>query len=139
MTKTSKLSIQDNDASVQGLSPSGRKFDLCSKEDADEFVDILGTDFISTNLTATDDQELILAYEMMTAVAKHASTEKIASGIPESELRTFIEHARGTLDTLSTDRNWLRSGTLSMCHERLLHAIDMLRKPSFIPQDLYFQ
>jgi hypothetical protein len=91
MTKTSKLAagrfssytmtIQDNDASVQGLSQNGRNVELYSKEGADEFVDTVGTDFISTHLTATDDQELILTYTLMATVAEHASTEKIASGI----------------------------------------------------------
>jgi hypothetical protein len=121
-----RTTIQDRDASAQGLS-------LDSKEGADYFVDIVGHDFISKHLTATYNKELITAYDMMIAVAKHGSTQKIASGIPESELRTFIEHARDTLDTLSTDRNWLRSGTVSTCHERLLHAIACFANhPSFI-------
>jgi hypothetical protein len=41
---------------------------------------------------------------MMRMVIENASPEKIALGIPESELRTFIEHTRDTLDTLSSDR-----------------------------------
>jgi hypothetical protein len=92
MTFSSKLAIQDNDASVQGFSPIGQNVQPGSKEGADYFVDIVGTDFTSTNLTATDDQEFILAHTVLVAVAEHASTEKIASGIPESELHTFIKY-----------------------------------------------
>jgi triphosphoribosyl-dephospho-CoA synthetase len=73
------------------------------EEGADVFVDTVGTDFISTNITAADDEELTLAYQLIIAVAVNASPEKIASGIPESEIRTFIEHTRDTLATLSTD------------------------------------
>jgi hypothetical protein len=103
--------------------PNGRKIELCSKEGADEFVDTVGNDFMSKNLTATNDGELCVAYFVMLAVTENASPEKIATGIPESELRTFIEQMRGTLDTLSTDRNWLRSGTVSMPYELLLQAV----------------
>jgi hypothetical protein len=40
------------------LLPNGRKIDLTSRgEGADDFVGAVGTDFISTNLTATDDEE----------------------------------------------------------------------------------
>jgi hypothetical protein len=59
----------------------------------------------------------------------HASPEKIADGIPESELRsTFVEHSRDTLDKLSTDRNWLRSGTVKDCHRNLLHTLSRFSK-----------
>jgi hypothetical protein len=44
-------------------------------------VDTVGTDFISTHLTAADDQERVLAYSLMAAVAENTSPE-IASGIP---------------------------------------------------------
>jgi hypothetical protein len=111
--------LQDN----RVVLPNGRNVVIASKEGADEFVDTVGTDFISTNLTATDGQELTFAYTIMVAFAQNASSERIASGIPESELRTFIEHTRDTLRTLSSNRNWLRSGTVSMCHQTLLQAI----------------
>jgi hypothetical protein len=111
------------DDSFRVVLPNGRNVDVCSKEGADEFVDTVGTDFISTNLSAKDALKLTHAYTLMVAVAEHASTEKIASGIPEAELHTFIEHRLKTLDTLSTNRNWLRSGTVSECHVRLLLSV----------------
>jgi hypothetical protein len=112
---------------------NGRKIKLLPKEGADEFVDAVGTDFISTNLTAANDDELTVAYMMMIAVAENASPEKIASGIPESELRTFAEHTHETLQTLSTDRNWLRSGTVSGRPLLLLQtAGSFLSHPSFV-------
>jgi hypothetical protein len=127
------LTNQGEVLSFQVLLPNGRNVELCSKEGADEFVDTVGTDFISTNLTTVDYHELGLAYSLIFAVAKNASPEKIASGIPESELRTFIEHTRNTLDTLSTDRSWLRTGTVSVCHEPLLQAVAFLAEhPSFL-------
>jgi hypothetical protein len=113
--------------------PNGRKIELASREGADDFVDTVGTDFISTNLTAANDAELMFAYTMITSISDHASPEKIASGIPESELRTFVEHSRDTLKTLSTDRTWLRSGTVSMWHNLLLQAVASFSKhPSFL-------
>jgi hypothetical protein len=119
---------QGNDMSFQvvlpnGRNPNGRKLKLDSKEGADEFVDTLGTDFMSTSLAASDDQELKFAYMLIQMVADNASPEKIASGIPESELRTFIEHTRNTLHTLSSNRNWIRSGTVSMRHEFLFKTV----------------
>jgi hypothetical protein len=144
MTKTSKLAAgrsssntltrQGNGASFRVSLPNGRTVDVCSKEGADEFVDTVGTVFISTNLQAKgDDQKLTRAYMMMLAIIQYASTEKIASGIPESELHTFIEHTLNTLDTLSIDRNWLRSGTVSECHIRLLHTVaSFARRSSFL-------
>jgi hypothetical protein len=113
--------------------PNGRKLDIDSKKGADEFIDTFGTDFMSTSLTATGDQELESAHMLIHMVAENASPEKIASGIPESELRTFVEHTRDTLDTLSTDRNWLRSGTLSRHHELLLWAaVSFANHSSFV-------
>jgi hypothetical protein len=113
--------------------PDGRRFELTSREGADDYVDTVGADFISTNLITTNDTELIIAYMTIITVIEEASPEKIASGIPESELRTFIEYTRETLDTLSTDRNWLRSGTVSMRHALLLQAIACFAKhPSFL-------
>jgi hypothetical protein len=113
--------------------PNGRKLDLQSKKGADEFVDTFGTDFTSTSLTATDDQELQFAYMLIITVADNASPEKIASGIPESELRTFVEDTRDTLDALSTERKWLRTGTVSACHELLLKTVVFFSKhPSFV-------
>jgi hypothetical protein len=124
---------QDTDMSFQVVLPNGRKVELHSKKGADKFLDTVGTDFISTNLTATDHQELYFAYLIMLMVADNASPEKIASGIPESELHIFIEHMQDTLDTLSTDRNWLRSGTVSISHELLLSAVVFFSKrPSFV-------
>jgi hypothetical protein len=124
---------QVNGVSFQVLLPNGRKLELASKKGADEFIDTFGTDFMSTSLTATDDQELKFAYMLMLTVAGAASPEKIASGIPESELRTFVEHTRDTFDTLSSDRNWLRSGTVSMRHMLLLPAIVSLSvHPTFL-------
>jgi hypothetical protein len=112
--------------------PNGRKIELASREGADDFVGAVGTDFISTNLTATDDEEddeeLAVAYGMMRMVIENASPEKIALGIPESELRTFIEHTRDILYTLSSDRNWIRSGALSICHELLLQVVAAFSK-----------
>jgi hypothetical protein len=125
---------QSDDGSFQVVLPNGRNVELCYKEGADEFVDTVGTEFISMNLTAAGDQELIFAYIMMTAVAMKASPEKIASGIPESDLRTFIEHSLDiTLHTLSTDCNWIRSGTVSKLHELLLRAVaSFSMHPSFV-------
>jgi hypothetical protein len=48
------------------------------EEGADVFVDTVGTDFISTNTTTADDEELTLAYSLIFAVAMNASPEKIA-------------------------------------------------------------
>jgi hypothetical protein len=123
---------------LQVVLPNGRAFDIDSREGANDFVDSVGTDFISTNLTAADDQELEWAYFLMMSVAENASPEKMASGIPQSELRTFIGHTRDTLDTLSTDRNWLRSSTLSRRHDALLRAVSLLEQ-SYVHQDLFFQ
>jgi hypothetical protein len=102
--------------------PSGRRFEISSREGADDYVDTVGKKFISENLITTNDTELIIAYMTIITVIEEASPEKIASEIPESELRTFIEYTRDTLDTLSTDRDWHSSGTISMCHELLLQA-----------------
>jgi hypothetical protein len=118
---TCRLSDQRGiDESFRVILLNGRTFELCSKEGADDFVDAVGTDFISTCLTATRDKQLHPAYFLMSTLAHYGSPEKIASGIPESELRTFVEHMRDTLATLSTDRNWLRSGTMSACQEVLM-------------------
>ncbi len=71
--------------------PNGRKLKLNSKKGADEFVDTVGTNFMSTSLTATDDLgELIFAFTLMITVAHSASPEKIASGIHESERGTVM-------------------------------------------------
>jgi hypothetical protein len=64
--------------SFQVVLPNGRKVELHSKKGADEFVDTVGTDFMSTNLTATDNQELNFAYMIMRIVICNASPEKIA-------------------------------------------------------------
>jgi hypothetical protein len=130
------ISYQGNDMSFQVVLPNGRKLELNSKKDADEFVDTYGTDFMSTSLTTTDDKELKLAYMLMLMVADNASPEKIASGIPESELRTFVEHMRDTLDMPSTDRLCLRSGTVSTCHEL---SMAVAASFSFVLQDFSFQ
>jgi hypothetical protein len=121
---------QGKGESLRVVLPNGRNVVVYSKEGANEFVDTVGTDFISTNLKAQDAQKLTFAYSLMAAVAEHASTEKIASGIPESELRTFIKHTLNTLKTLSTDRNWLRSGTVSECHVSLLQTVACFTKHS---------
>jgi hypothetical protein len=124
---------QSNDLLIQVLFPNGRKVELSSKRGADEFVDTVGTDFISRNLTAAGDEELTPVFAVILAVVKNASREKIASGIPESEIRTFIEHTRDILDTLSSDRNWLRSGTVSMRHELLLQIVaHFAMQPTFL-------
>jgi hypothetical protein len=52
---------QGNGVSLQVVFPNGRKLELASREGADEFVGNVGTEFISTNLTATDDQKLTYA------------------------------------------------------------------------------
>jgi hypothetical protein len=121
---------QGNGESFRVVLPNGRNVDVCSKEGANEFVDTVGTDFISTNLNAQDVRKLTLAYSLMAAVAENASTEKIASGIPESELRAFLEHTRDTLEKLSNDSNWLRSGTLSKCHILQLQTVACFAKHS---------
>jgi hypothetical protein len=125
---------QGNVMSIQVVLPNGRKVELHSKKGADEFVDTVGsTDFMSTMLAATEDQELQRAYILLIMVANNASPEKIASGIPESELRTLVDHTRDTpLDTLSTDRNWLRSGTVPNCHVVLFNVVACFSaRPSF--------
>jgi hypothetical protein len=38
--------------------PNGRKIEIATREGADDFVDTVATDFISTNLTTTDDEHL---------------------------------------------------------------------------------
>jgi hypothetical protein len=122
-----------NNASFQVVLPNGRNVELFSKEGADECVGVVGTDFISTSLTATNDVELSFTYLMMLTVIGNVSPEKIASGIPESELRTFVEHTLDTLDTLSTDSNWLVSGTLNQPHELLLQTdVAFSKQPSFV-------
>jgi hypothetical protein len=121
---------QGNDASFHVFLPNGRNVDVCSKEGADEFVDTVGSDFISPNLNTRDIQKLTHAYTLIILVAEHASTEKIASGIPESELHTYIEHTLNKLDKLSIDRNWLRSGTVSKCQIFLLLTIACFAKHS---------
>jgi hypothetical protein len=66
-------------------------------------------DYRIPSLTATDEIELTCFYMTMVSVSKNAPPVKIAAGFPESELHTLFENARKTLQTLSTDRNWLRS------------------------------
>jgi hypothetical protein len=124
---------QGNEMVLQVVLPNGRKLNIDSKKGADEFVNTFGTAFISTSLTATDDMELTWAYMLMHLVADNASPEKIASGIPESELRTLADHTRDTLDALSADRNWLRSGTVPTRQGILLPAIvSASMHPSFV-------
>jgi hypothetical protein len=129
-----RVANQGNAASLQVVLPNGRNVELNSKEGADEFIATVGTDFISTSLATTNDTELTSAYMIMFTVAYNASPpEKIATGFPESEFRTFVEHARGILDTLSSDRNWLRSGTVSKCHKILLKVVANFSEcPSFL-------
>jgi hypothetical protein len=103
--------------------PNGRKIEIASREGADDFVDAVGTDFISTNVFTTDEFELTFFYSVAITVLKEASPEKIASGIPESELLTFIEHTLNTLHALSFDRNWLSSGALSIWHDLFLGTV----------------
>jgi hypothetical protein len=123
---------QGKDISFHVVLPNGRKVELHSRKGADEFLDTVGADFISTTLAATDNQELERVYMLLLMVGANASPEKIASGIPESELRVLVDHTRHTLDTLSTDRNWLRSGTVSKCHEFLFKVIAAFsQQPSF--------
>jgi hypothetical protein len=111
---------------------NGRIIELASRGGADDFVGAVGTDFFSTNLTAAyneeDDDELATAYSIMRMAIDNASPEKMASGIPESELRYFLQHTLNTLKTLSTDRNWLRSGALSLSHELLLMVVAAFSK-----------
>jgi hypothetical protein len=129
---TYHMTSQGNDKSFQVDLPNGRKVELHSKKGADEFLDTVGTDFISTTLTATDNQELECAYMLLLMVGANASSEKIASGIPESELRMLVDYMKDTLDTLSTDRNWLRSGTVSKYHELLFTVVaSFSENPSF--------
>jgi hypothetical protein len=133
VTCTGRMRSTSNGFSFQVVLPNGRTLELCSKEGADEFVGTAGTDFISTNMTTRDDSRDIYVYRLMGDVAKHAFSEKIAAGIPESELRTFVKHSRDTLDTLSTDRNWLCSGKISPYHQQLLNTLTcFLRHLSFV-------
>jgi hypothetical protein len=121
-----------NDVSFQVVLPNGRKIELHSKKGADEFVDTVGTDFISTSLTAADDPELQWLTFALVMVANNTSPEKIASRIPESELRTLVDHSRDTFDTLSTDSKWLLSGTVSLRHQLFLNVVTAFSKhPSF--------
>jgi hypothetical protein len=123
---------QGNGVLFHVVLPNGCKVELHSKEGADEFIEAVGTDFMSTNLTTTDDQKLEYAYMLLLMVADSASPEKIASGIPESELRTLADHTRHTLNTLSIDSKWLRSGKVSKFHELLLKAVTAFSAcPSF--------
>jgi hypothetical protein len=101
---------------------------FASRGGADDFVDAVGTDFISTNVFAIDEMKLVSFYAIAITVIQEASPEKIASGIPESELLTFIEHTLNTLHTLSFDRNWLSSGTVSMNHRLLLETVAIFSK-----------
>jgi hypothetical protein len=113
--------------------PNGRKIEILTKEGADEFIEAVGTDFISRNLTATNDAELSTTYMIMSTVVGSASPEKIADGFPEPELHTFVEHTRDTLDILSTDRTWLRSGKLPIPQLILLQIVSSFWKhPSFV-------
>jgi hypothetical protein len=129
---------QGNDKSLQVVLPNGRKVELSSKEGADEFVETVGTEFISTSLTATsltamDNQEPTQLYALMCFVICNASPDKIASGIPESELHIFIAQIRDSLGALSTDYNWLRSGAVPMYHEPLIRIMAGLSsQPSFL-------
>jgi hypothetical protein len=66
-------------------------------------------------------------------VGVSASPEKIASGILKSELHTLVDHTRHTLDTLSIDSKWLRSGKVSKYHELLFQAVAAFSAhPSFV-------
>jgi hypothetical protein len=113
--------------------PNGRKIERLSKEGADEFVEAVGTDFISTNLTAANEKELTIAYLIMRIVISNASPEKIAAGFPESELRTFAELTLDTLATISTDRNWIQSGKVPDREVLLLEIVANFSKhPSFV-------
>jgi hypothetical protein len=114
------MTNQGNCMSLQVVLPNGRKLELASMEGANDFVDSVGADFISTNLAVTDIQKLESAYMLMLIIADNASPEKIASGIPESELRTLVDHMLDTLHKLSTDSQWLRSGKVARYHESLL-------------------
>jgi hypothetical protein len=71
---------------------------------------------------------------MLLNVVFNAYPEKIDPGFPESELRCFVEHTRDTLQMLSSDRNWLRSGEVSMRHHLLLQLVVVFSKqhPSFV-------
>ena len=115
--------------------PNGRNVVLASKEGADEFVDNVGTDFISTSLTATDGHELTFVYTIMVAFAENASQEKIASGIPESELRTFIEHTRNTLRTQSQLASFGNSVNVSL---NIATGRRWLLGTSFVPRIVSF-
>jgi hypothetical protein len=115
--------------SISSVLPLSQRF----LEGADEFLDIVGSSFISTVLTATEDHELTRNYMVVMTIMEHASPEKTASGIPASELRTFMEHMRDTLKTLSSDLHWLRSGTLKGHHELLLRTVAYFSmRPSFL-------
>jgi hypothetical protein len=132
MTTKSGISWQEHESIRQVELPNGRKFEIYSREGANDFVDSVGN-FISTNLTATNDEELAIAYLILITVIDYASPEKIAAVFSESELRSFVEHTRDTLDTLSTDRNWLRSGTMSKSNELLLCTVGAFSwHPSFL-------
>jgi hypothetical protein len=101
--------------------PNGRKIKrLTTEAGANEFVEAVGIDFISTNLTATNDHEMFVMYIIMRIVIRSASPEKVAACFPESELRLFVEHMRDELDKLSKESNWLRSGVLLLRYDLLM-------------------
>jgi hypothetical protein len=58
------------------LLPNGRRFELTSRKGADDCVDAVGTDFISTNLIATNYTELTCAYVMIITVLERASPRR---------------------------------------------------------------
>jgi hypothetical protein len=113
--------------------PNGRKIERLTMEGADEFVEAVGIDFISTNLTTTNDNEMFVMSIIMRTVIKNASREKIAACFPESELRLFVEYMRDELDRLSKESNWLRSGELLLRYDLLMYIVaSFTRHQSFV-------
>jgi hypothetical protein len=125
--------------------PNGRNVELLSEEGANEAVECMGMGFLSANLNEADGpvamsrqslqmstdagqrapviESIFRSYLMIGALADKASPEKVASGIPETELEALVDHMRLTLGTISQDNKWLRSGTVEKHDQELLNII----------------
>jgi hypothetical protein len=132
-------------SSFKMMLPNGRNVELLSNEGANEAVAVMGIGFLSANLNEVDGpvamsraslqnttdashrtqyiESIFRSYLMLGALADKASPEKVASCIPESELKSLVDHIRSALGTISADRKWLRTGSLEKHDLELLHII----------------